>query len=254
MKQKNEKDKRLKSLFSEYVQNEEMPSTKVTQTAKEYLNKQRVTQNVTVTATATAETNNVSGGQNIFKSNKNILYIAAFVIFAIAVTLILYFTTKKSSKIDFLVGASPVTQDQLSETTAEYSDKGFLPFVNTDEVTDYKEFALKREVNSNNANGETVTYYNGDAVVYYISFDTTENVEVSVYVEANGIYLTDLNKYKHAKTEKDFDGIKFFIESEQNRSICYFHHNNFGYNLMINTSDQRITNEVLTYISDSFKK
>ena len=119
-----------------------------------------------------------------------------------------------------------------------------MPFVNEYSVTEYKEYVLTDEVGS---------YAKGDVVVYYISFNTSDDISVSVYVEANGIYLEDLDKYKQIATQKELAGITFYFNSDKDDSLCYFNYNNFGYNIKIDTTDRSVANGILTFISDSFK-
>ena len=118
-----------------------------------------------------------------------------------------------------------------------------MPFVNEYSVTEYKEYVLTDEVGS---------YAKGDVVVYYISFNTSDDISVSVYVEANGIYFEDLDKYKQIATQKELAGITFYFNSDKDDSLCYFFHNDFGYNITIGTNERSVADGVLTYISESF--
>ena len=242
MKRKFEKDKRLESLFSEYVQDEKMPSVSVISEAKEYMNKQRVEEKVAIPATATAGGESSSNSGSI-PGNRKIFYAAAIILLATAISLICYFTMKKPVGFDFFADSASVSSEQLSETPLEYSDKSFLPFVNEYSVTEYKEYVLTDEVGS---------YAEGDVVVYYISFNTSDDISVSVYVEATGIYLEDLDKYKQIATQKELAGITFYFNSDKDDSLCYFFHNDFGYNITIGTNERSVADGILTYISESF--
>ena len=142
------------------------------------------------------------------------------------------------------MGLSPVSSEQITEVNADYSEKEFLPFVNSSAVTEYKEYVLN----------EAVGYHEkGDTAAYYISYNSSENIEISVYVEADGLYLTALDEYKQITTEKELDGIIFYFSQGKNNSLCYFNYNNFGYNIKIDTTDRSVANGILTFISDSFK-
>ena len=243
MKEKNKKDERLDALFSEYAQNEKMPSANVTQAAKEYMNKERVTEQVAVPVTVTAGENGSDRHVNGSRNNKA-LYVAAIGLFLVLAALICYFALKKPDGLEFLTGLSPVSSEQITEVNADYSEKEFLPFVNSSAVTEYKEYILN----------EAVGYYEkGDTAAYYISYNSSENIEISVYVEADGLYLTTLDEYKQIKTKKELDGIIFYFSQEKNNSLCYFNYNNFGYNVKIDTTDKSVANGILTFISDSFK-
>ena len=243
MKEKNKKDERLDALFSEYAQNEKMPSVNVTQAAKEYMNKERGTEQVAVPVTVTASENGSDRPVNGSRNNKA-LYIAAIGLFLVLAALICYFALKKPDRLEFLMGLSPVSSEQITEVNADYSEKDFLPFVKSSAVTEYKEYILN----------EAVDYYEkGDTAAYYISYNSSENIEISVYVEADGLYLTALDEYKQITTEKELDGIIFYFSQEKNNSLCYFNYNNFGYNIKIDTTDRSVANGVLTFISGSFK-
>ena len=74
MKEKNKKDERLDALFSEYAQNEKMPSVNITQAAKKYMNKERETAQVAVPVTVTASANGSDRPVN-GSLNNNALYI-----------------------------------------------------------------------------------------------------------------------------------------------------------------------------------
>lgn len=243
MKEKNKKDERLESLFSEYVQDEKMPPVNVTQVAKEYMNKKRVTEKVAVPVTVTAGENGSDRPMDGSRSNKAV-FIAVIGLFLAFVVWICCVVLKKNGGFEFFSDLSPVSPEQITEVDTEYSDKEFLPFVNTSAVTEYKEYILNEAVGD---------YDKGDTVAYYISYNSIEDVEISVYVEADGLYLTALDEYKQITAEKELGGIMFYFNQEKNDSLCYFNYNNFGYDVKIDTDDRSIANGILTFISDSFK-
>lgn len=243
MKEKNKKDERLESLFSEYVQDEKMPPVNVTQAAKEYMNKERVTEQVAVPVTVTAGENGSDRPMDGSRSNKAV-FIAVIGLFLAFVVWICCVVLKKPGGFEFFSDLSPVSSEQITEVNADYSEKEFLPFVNSSAVTEYKEYVLN----------EAVGYHEkGDTAAYYISYNSSENIEISVYVEADGLYLTALDEYKQITTEKELDGIIFYFSQGKNNSLCYFNYNNFGYNIKIDTTDRSVANGILTFISDSFK-
>lgn len=243
MKEKNKKDKQLEALFSEYVQDEKMPPVNVTQSAKEYMNKQRVAEQIAVPVTVTASESGSDSSLTDFRNNKA-TYIVVIGLLLVLTALVFYFTLKKSDGLEFLTGLSPVSSEQITEVNADYSEKEFLPFVNSFAVTEYKEYVLN----------EAVGYYKkGGTVAYYISYNSSENIGISVYVEADGLYLTDLNEYKQITTEKEINGIMFYFSQGKDNSLCYFNYNNFGYNIKIDTTDRSIVNGILTFVSSSFK-
>lgn len=243
MKEKNKKDERLEALFSEYAQDEKMPPATVTQAAKEYINKQRVTEKATVPVTVTAGGNGSDGSGNASHNNKT-LYIVAVCILLILATLICYFATRKPVLPNVTAGLTSVSTEQLAEKELNYSDKEFLPFVNSSKVNEYKEYALTDAIDG---------HAQGEVVVYYVSFDSSEDIAVSMYVEIGGIYLSELDEYKQITTEKELGGITFYFSKEKDCSRCYFGYNNFGYNVLIDTTDKSIANGILTFISESLK-
>ncbi len=231
MKEKNKKDERLEALFSEYAQDEKMPPVNVMQAAKEYMNKERVTEQVAVPVTVTAGENGSDRPVNGSRNSKT-LYIAAIGLFLVLAALICYFALKKLDVLEFHMGLSPVSSEQITKVNADYSEKEFLPFVNSSAVTEYKEYVLN----------EAVGYHEkGDTAAYYISYNS------------DGLYLTALDEYKQITTEKELDGIIFYFSQGKNNSLCYFNYNNFGYNIKIDTTDRSVANGILTFISDSFK-
>lgn len=243
MKEKNKKDERLEALFSEYAQDEKMPPVNVMQAAKEYMNKERVTEQVAVPVTVTAGENGSDRPMDGSRSNKAV-FIAVIGLFLAFVVWICCVVLKKTGGFEFFSDLSPVSPEQITEVDTEYSDKEFLPFVNTSAVTEYKEYILNEAVGD---------YDKGDTVAYYISYNSIEDVEISVYVEVDGLYLTALDEYKQITAEKELDGIMFYFNQEKNDSLCYFNYNNFGYDVKIDTDDRSIANGILTFISDSFK-
>ena len=241
MKEKNKKDERLEALFSEYAQDEKMPPVNVMQAAKEY--KERVTEQVAVPVTVTAGENGSDRPMDGSRSNKAV-FIAVIGLFLAFVVWICCVVLKKPGGFEFFSDLSPVSSEQITEVNADYSEKEFLPFVNSSAVTEYKEYVLN----------EAVGYHEkGDTAAYYISYNSSENIEISVYVEADGLYLTALDEYKQITTEKELDGIIFYFSQGKNNSLCYFNYNNFGYNIKIDTTDRSVANGILTFISDSFK-
>ena len=243
MKEKNKKDERLEALFSEYAQDEKMPPVNVMQAAKGYMNKERVTEQVAVPVTVTAGENGSDRPVNGSRSNKAV-FIAVIGLFLAFVVWICCVVLKKPGGFEFFSDLSPVSSEQITEVNADYSEKEFLPFVNSSAVTEYKEYVLN----------EAVGYHEkGDTAAYYISYNSSENIEISVYVEADGLYLTALDEYKQITTEKELDGIIFYFSQGKNNSLCYFNYNNFGYNIKIDTTDRSVANGILTFISDSFK-
>lgn len=242
MKDNNKKDERLEELFAGYMRDEKMPSANVTQTAKEYMQKQRATEKVSVAVPAVVGDGNSAGTGSLssFKNDKP-LYIASVVLLAFAVALIVYFSIKKPDGFEFLAGLSPVSSEQLTETTSEYKNREFLSFVNASAVTECKEYVLTES---------TGNYNKGDTVAYYIAFNSSENVFVSVYVEVSGIYLTDLDEYKRITEEKKLNGITFYFSPSKNSYLCYFGYNNLGYNVKIDTNNRDVANGILTYIAE----
>ena len=119
MKEKNKKDERLESLFSEYVQDEKMPPVNVTQAAKEYMNKKRVTEKVAVPVTVTAGENGSDRPMDGSRSNKAV-FIAVIGLFLAFVVWICCVVLKKPGGFEFFSDLSPVSPEQITEVDTAY--------------------------------------------------------------------------------------------------------------------------------------
>lgn len=84
MKEKNKKDERLDALFSEYAQNEKMPSVNITQAAKKYMNKERETEQVAVPVTVTASANGSDRPVNGSRNNNALIHCGNRIIFSLS--------------------------------------------------------------------------------------------------------------------------------------------------------------------------
>ena len=241
MKRQNNKDQRLDELFSEYVQSEQMPSENVTFAAKEYMQRNHVTEKAVVPANATAD-GNFANNRSAQYTNK-MLYFAALFVIVLAVSLLCYFLTKRNN--EYLMSASQISTEQLTQTTPEYKQTSFLSFVDENSVTDYKEYRLKQEVKD---------YHKNDAVMYYVAFNTANNIAVRVYVEVKDIYCAELSNYKQSDTKQKMDGIVLYCTAQSDETLYYFNYNNFGYNITIGTSDRAIANGLLAYITECLTK
>ncbi len=241
MKRHENKDQKLNAIFAKYIDEGKMPSQNVTNSAKEYLNREYVAEESLVPVTSTA-TNH--GSNNSLNNSKNkLIYLAAFIIFAILIAFMSYYFTKQSFNSVEGVGLSPISMNQLKENYPNYKMNEILPFVEEKKINSYVEYTLKEETSSYNA---------GDTVAYFVDYDTSEDLNVTLYVENNGIYLIDLAEYKEATNSEKINGLTFFYNYKNDKCLYYFNHKNHGYNLTINTQNKTVITNYLTFITDCF--
>ncbi len=244
MKKHDKKDQKLNAIFSKYIDEGKMPSKNVTCAAKDYLNKECVVEESLVPATATTNNHGLNNSLNSSKNNK-IIYLVAFIMFAILIAFTSYYFTKKSINSVQGVGLSPISMNDLDKNYENYKTKEFLPFVEEKKVKSYIEYNLKEDTSS---------YKAGDTVAYFVDYNSSEDVEISLYIEKNGIYLIDLAEYKKANSNVKINDITFFYNFKTDECLYYFNHKNYGYNLIINSSDKTLITNYLTYITDCFNK
>ena len=243
MKRHDKKDQKLNAIFAKYIDEGKMPSQNVTSAAKDFLNKECVVEESLVPVTAT----NNHGLNNSLNSSKNnkLFYLVAFIMFAILIAFTSYYLTKKSINSVQGVGLSPISMNDLDKDYGNYKTKEFLPFVEDKKVKSYIEYNLKEDTSS---------YKSGDTVAYFINYNTSEDVEIDLYVENNGVYLIDLAEYKKATNNEKINDITFFYNFKNDECLYYFNHKNYGYNLTINSSDKTLITNYLTYITNCFNK
>lgn len=243
MNDQNKKDNRLDELFSEYVEDGQIPSESVTNKAKQYMAAQRAAQTAEVPVTVTA--NGGSQGGNGIKARQAALWAFAAVLLVVAVALVCYFALRRSDSPDLVTGMAPLSSQQLAEESSNFADEPFLVFVDKSSVKEYKTYTLTENVN---------TYCKRDVAVYYIKFQTADNVDVTLHVEVGGMYWTALDEYKRLPDVKDIDGVKVYCNARKNDGMYYFGYNDFGYNLHVDTHGKAVADGVLTYIVDSLQQ
>lgn len=242
MKKQEMKDQKLNAIFSQYIDEGKMPSKDVTSVAKDYLNQEYVVEESLVPVTEANNNHSIKNSLNGLKNNK-LIYLAAFIVFAVLIAFTSYYFTKKSLNGVQSAGLNPISISQLKESHPNYEKKDFLSFVEEKKVNNYIEYKLKEDSNS---------YKTDDTVAYFIDYNTSENLEVNLYVENNGIYIIDLAEYKKATSNKKINGITFFYNLVDDKCLYYFNHKNYGYNLTIDTTNETIIRNYLTYITNSF--
>lgn len=242
MEKKTKKDEQLNAIFAQYIDEGKMPSKKVTFAAKDYLNKEYATEQVLAPVTETND-NGLNHSLNNSKNNK-FIYLAAFIICAILIAFISYYFTKNALYGNQGVGLSLISLDQLDEKSLNYKEKDFLPFIEEINVNTYKEYSLKEDSDS---------YKAGDSIVYFIDYQTSENIDVSLYIENKGIYIIDLADFKNSKNKDKIENITFFYNFKNNKYFYYFNYKDYGYNLTINSSDKNQINNYLSIVANSFK-
>ncbi len=242
MKGKNNKDKQLDALFSDYMQSGKTPSADVTRKAKEYMETTREAETATVPV---AEA--VGGGTSAQTGRKQtqgkIIFLGAFLVLIVTIALVFYYATKTPA------GSAPITtaslaSAQLTEVSAGYRDHEFLPFVDENSVSVYKEYALKEN---------TERYNKADIVVFRVEWETADGIPVTTFVEADGIQWNELSSFKQLTNEKTLEGISFRYGVSENFCLCYFTREEYGYNIRIGTENDESVNNILTDIATSFR-
>lgn len=242
MKGKIEKDEQLDALFSDYMQGGKMPSADVTRKAKKYMEAEREAETAVVPAAMTVG-GKTTGQSGMKTAQKKILFLGAFLILIVTIALVFYHATKGPAEIVPNTTAS-LASAQLTEVSAGYRDHEFIPFVNENSVSVYKEYALKEN---------TERYNKADVVVFYVEWKTADAVLVSTFVESDGIQWVDLSDFKQLTNEKTLGGILFRYDVGKNDCLCYFTREDYGYNIRIGTENDETVNTILLDIAMSFR-
>ena len=223
MKNKNGKDERLDSLFSDYLSEKESPSINVTLKAKEYMRQQKakvaVTERVAVTDTGDAVvTDGALGNRRIAA------YCGAFLLTILLLTAVILIGNMKGN-------ASP-------------SD-GFLQSVMSSGVSELEgrtaEYAEKKKTASDPEDGKTVAYY-----LEY----TVDGVKTRLYVHENGAVdsseasdgtsvVADISQFMQKANEKD-------------PSRYGFSHDGYVYYFEFETTDRKAIDQIVGKIKKSF--
>lgn len=243
MKNKNGKDERLDSLFSDYMSEKESPSINVTLKAKEYMRQQKakvaVTERVAVTDTGDAVvTDGALGNRRIAA------YCGAFLLTILLLTAVILIGNMKgnaSPSDGFLQSVMSSGVSELEGRTAEYSAKEFIPFVEESSVSEYREYAEKKKTASDPEDGKTVAYY-----LEY----TVDGVKTRLYVQENGAVdsseasdgtsvVADISQFMQKANEKD-------------PSRYGFSHDGYIYYFEFETTDRKAIDQIVGKIKKSF--
>lgn len=248
---KDKKDEKLNNLFSDYVQEEQLPPESVTANAAEFMrtNAQKQKSAVAVPIAETAEGSERGG--NAERKKYIIAIAAAFVVLVLCAVLICYaIANPKLDSEPFDLATSvereQISEEQLQETSDEgtaTSDERRIPaFVEQNSITEYKEYALTEAVGD---------YSTGEIVLRYLEFSVAEK-QAKLYVESENIYFDELAFYKGYEADLTYSGINFLygIDKEQAAAYVYFQVDSYGYNLELNTSDSDVLQSILADIAE----
>ncbi len=244
MRDENRKDEQLDSLFKAYIEEEEIPPERVTDKAKRYM--QGEPERVEVTEPVFAAGTGAGGAQaGRHTKNMRLVWICVAFLSVVVLLLLWYFLHDNGNFFTTLSGYSRVSRSQLTETSPEYREQEFLPFVESEDVAVYKEYALKEDVNP---------YRRGDVVLYYLEYTAQTNVQAQLYVEMADIDFDELDAYKSLEDHREYENITYYIGSapEAARTYIYFRHDAYSYNLRIDSSSETSVEAVLKNIDDHF--
>ena len=175
--------------------------------------------------------------------NTKALYFAIAAALLIGILLIWRFTAKPQ---EFPLRLSPVSLSALTEKESAYEEKEFLPFIEKDSVTVYKEYALKENAEN---------YRAGDVVAYYLEYTFQNGIRGKLYVEAENVFLDNLASYKLFEIEQKTERNTYYIDdTDVNKKISYFYfsHGSYGYNLEVSTVEESEIKTILQNIDNSF--
>lgn len=243
MKDKNKKDEQLNNLFGAYVGETERPPERVTDSAKQYMQKKAVS--VEACEPALAAEIGVTGKQPVRSvRNTTLIWVcAAFLL--IGAILITFFLLHNNNDTLSLQKYSRIERSQLTESSMPYSKQEFLPFIEGDEVTVYKEYSLTEDVD---------LYKKGDVVLYYIEYTEQADTQARLYVETDNINFDELDGYKSLESYPEFENATFYIGTDAADNLTYVHflHGTYSYNLTIHTTLQTLILTILENIDNSF--
>ncbi|MGN0813533.1 MAG: hypothetical protein ACI4MQ_08515 [Candidatus Coproplasma sp.] len=244
MRDKNIKDEELNALFRAYVEEEESPLESVTDKAKKYMQKQpkriAVKEPILVTENGT-------GGDKTGRHAKNmwLIWVSCGVfLFIVALFFLWYFLSANGDPFTSIDKFSIVSRSQLTETSATFSEQEFIPFINSEDVVEYKEYSL---TNDN-------THQNREVVLYYLEYTEQENTQAKLYVEVGGLNFDELNNYKQLNEYQKFENVTYYVgfETEDSLTYIYFLHDIYSYNLSINTTSETSIQIILEHINNSY--
>ena len=253
MKNKNKKDEALNELFSEYIGEQELPPEGVTFMAKEALKEEKARAAVTERQTVTA----VQGGGTRISRRRLpvIIACAAAALIVVAVALVLILGGNGGGSFSDVVSSgngsiSLMTLDEFglldNEITGEQyelEDIGEIaPFVPEDGVEECDGYVLRADYRG---------YSAGDIVAYRMECVLPPGVEAELYVEADGISCSELERFKSLPERRNVSGRVFYSDMDAGVTYLYFVGGGFGYNLRLFETDEEVVYGVLKSIAAS---
>lgn len=243
MKDKNRKDEQLNSLFRAYVEEEESPPERVTDKAKQYM--QEAPERVEVTQPVLADGNGAGGAQTRRHTINMRLVWSCVAFLLIVALLLLWYFLRGGDSFSSINQYGRISRSQLTETSLTYSEQEFLPFIESEDVAVYKEYALNEDFG---------TYEQGEIVLYYLEYTEQEDTQAQLYVEVGDIDFDELDAYKNLEDYREYENIARYIAIETEDDLTYinFLYDIYSYNLMIDTSLDRSVEIILERIDNSF--
>ena len=244
MKNKNEKDRRLDSLFSDYMESGESPSVNVTFKAKEYIRKSMAKATVAERAAVTETGESAISTDGAFGHRRIAAYFGGFLAAIVILTAAILIGNGRGGVTpgdDFLQSVMSSEIASLEVKKSEYSSKEFMPFIDGASVSEYREYYEKENNNSGDDEGKTVAYY-----VEY----TVDGVKTRLYVKESGVPDSSGAFPDHSAPSAEV-GITHKI-SDGNSSCYGFSRGGYVYYFEFTTTDKKAVDEIVGKIKKSF--
>ncbi|MGN1094019.1 MAG: hypothetical protein ACI4SC_03475 [Candidatus Neoclostridium sp.] len=243
MQNKDRKDEKLDRLFTEYVEQNEKPSENVMLKAKEYMKKspERVAATSPVRVAAAG-----AGGERAQNPKKNVQFIVLLTgIIAVAIVVLALMQLINSTAPSPASVNGTISRAQLTEISKLYEQKDFLPFVEAETVTEYKEYALTQRVEN---------HEEGDVVVYYVEYARSDAVAARLNVKVSDIAFDELSYYETLTDYYEAGGIVFGVSAEKvsGNTYVYFSKGDYVYCLTVETDGQTQIETILDHIAECF--
>ena len=237
---KERKDQRIGELFRSYTEQAKMPDERVTAAAKRALSP--AAQAVPAAEAVPAAAGAGGGGGMRGRRVKVGFSVAGAVCLLIVLALLLWLLVPW--------GGSKVSLDfsQLNKVpgTTSFEGKSFLPFVQSDAVSEYDEYGL----------GEQSPYYEeyeGDIILYYVQY-LSFGVTVDLFIEVEGFALEELEGYQDIEDNYEAQEILLYIATDEQagETYAFFEYDVYSYYFLIHTVDEPTVYSVLEEIVYSF--
>lgn len=244
MKNKNEKDRRLDSLFSDYMESGESPSVNVTFKAKEYIRQSMAKATVAERAAVTETGESARSTDSAFGHRRIAAYFGGFLAAIVILTVVILIGNGRGGVTpgdDFLQSVMSSEIASLEVKKSEYSSKEFMPFIDGASVSEYREYYEKENNNSGDDEGKTVAYY-----VEY----TVDGVKTRLYVKESGVPDSSGAFPDHSAPSAE---VCITHKISDGYSSCYgFSRGGYVYYFEFTTTDKKAVDEIVGKIKKSF--